>query len=60
MEHRGIRYTVRAGIERDRWTVVIHPGDVESVPKIVTGGRERAEALAYSMIDDWLCRHQWR
>jgi len=41
MEHRGIRYTLRAGIERDHWTVVIHPGDVESVPKIVSGDRER-------------------
>jgi hypothetical protein len=26
MEHRGIRYTLRAGIERNHWTVVIHPG----------------------------------
>jgi hypothetical protein len=60
MEYRGIRYTVRAGIERDHWTVAIHPGDVESVPKIVTGDREQAEARAYSMIDDWLRRHQWR
>jgi hypothetical protein len=60
MEHRGIRYTLRAGIERDHWTVVIHPGDVESIPKIVTGRREQAEALAHSMIDDWLRRHQWR
>jgi len=60
MEHRGIRYTVRAGIERDRWTVAIHPGEVESVPKIVIGRREQAEELAHSMIDDWLRGHQWR
>jgi hypothetical protein len=60
MEHGGISYTVRAGIERNHWIVVIPPGGVESVPKIVTGGREQAEALAHSMIDDWLRRHQWR
>jgi hypothetical protein len=58
MEYRGIRYTIRTGIERDHWTVAIHPGDVESVPKIVNGDREQAETLAHSMIDDWFHRHQ--
>ena len=60
MEYRGIRYTVRAGIEREHFSVAIHPGDVESPGKIVTGNREQAEALAHSMIDNWLDRHQWR
>jgi hypothetical protein len=58
MEYKGIRYTIRAGIERDHWTVAIHPGDVESAPKVVSGGREQAEMLAHSMIDDWFHRHQ--
>jgi hypothetical protein len=31
MEHRGVRYTVRAGIERDSWSVAIYPDGVESV-----------------------------
>ena len=60
MEYRGVRYTIRAGIERDHWSVAIHPGDVESAAKVASGGREQAEALAHSMIDNWLDRHQWR
>jgi len=59
VEYRGIRYTIRARIERDQWSVAIHPGDVESAGKVVTGDREQAEALAHSMIDNWLDRHQW-
>ena len=53
MEYRGIRYTVRAGIERNQWTVSIHPADVESPGRIVTGPRERAELTARVMIDKW-------
>ena len=53
MEYRGIRYTVRAGIERNRWTVSIHPADVEKPRRIVTGPRERAELIARAMIDKW-------
>jgi hypothetical protein len=48
---------------RDRtrhWSVAIHLGNVESAGKVVSGGREQAEALARSMIDNWLDRHQWR
>jgi hypothetical protein len=60
VEYRSIRYTIRAGIERDHWTIAIHPGDVEGLPKIITGDREQAEARAHSMIDEWLRRHQWR
>ena len=53
MEYRGIRYTIRARIERNEWTVSIHPADVESPRRVVTGPRERAELLARSMIDKW-------
>ena len=57
MEYRGIRYTVRARIERNEWTVSIHPADIESPRRLVTGSREDAELLARSMIDKW---HQAR
>ena len=53
MEYRRIRYTVRAGIERNEWTVSIYPADIEGARKVVTGPRERAELLARSMIDRW-------
>jgi hypothetical protein len=36
VEYRGIRYIVRARIEREQWYVAIHPGSVE-----MTGGRIR-------------------
>ena len=52
MEYRDIRYTVRARIQRDEWSVSIHPADIESPRKVVTG-REEAELLARSMIDRW-------
>ena len=29
VEYRGIRYTIRAGIEREQWSVTIHPAGVE-------------------------------
>jgi hypothetical protein len=58
MEYRGIRYTIRARIERDQWTVAIHPGDVEKAGKIIDGDREQAALLAHSMIDKWLDRRQ--
>lgn len=60
MEYRGIRYTVRARVERDQWIVAIHPGDVEMTGKVIAGDREQAELLAHSMINKWLDRHQWR
>jgi hypothetical protein len=53
VEYRGIRYTVRAGIERNQWAVSIHPADIESPGRIITGPRERAELIARRMIDKW-------
>jgi hypothetical protein len=46
VEYRGIRYTVRARGERNEWTVSIHPVDIESPRRVVTGHRARAELLA--------------
>ena len=40
MEYRGIRYTIRAGIERGQWSVVIYPQGVETTGVKVFGTRE--------------------
>ena len=53
VEYRGIRYTVRARIERNAWTVSIHPAGIEGAQRVVTGPRERTDLLARSMIDGW-------
>ena len=53
VEYRGIRYTVRTRIERNEWTVSIHPAGIEGARRLVTGPRVRAELLARSMIDRW-------
>ena len=53
VEYRGIRYTVRARIERNEWAVSIHPAGIEGAQKVVTGPRERTNLLARSMIDRW-------
>jgi hypothetical protein len=60
VEHRGIRYTIRARIEREQWSVAIHPTDVEMKGKVVIGSREKAELQALAMINDWLKKQQWR
>jgi hypothetical protein len=53
MEHQGVRYTVRAGIERNLWSVAIHPDGTESRARLIYGTRENAEYEARSMIDRW-------
>ena|SRR6516164_4028543 len=55
MEHRGVRYAIRMGIERERWRVAIHlPGNVLPEERTVWGTRKDAEVTARSMIDAWL------
>ena len=55
MEHRGVRYTIRIGIERERWRVAIHPlGNVLPEERTVLGTRKDAENTARSLIDAWL------
>ena len=57
MEYRGIRYTIRAGIERGQWFVVIHPDEgVEMAGNKITGTRENAEFYAHRMIERRLKR----
>jgi hypothetical protein len=53
MQYREVRYTVRVRIERNEWTVSIHPAGIEGARRVVTGPRERTDLLARSMIDRW-------
>jgi hypothetical protein len=48
---------IRARIEREQWSVAIHPMGVEMKGRIVFGSREEAELQARAMINDWLKRH---
>jgi hypothetical protein len=57
VEYRGIRYTIRARIEREQWSVAIHPTGVEMKGKVVIGSREKAELQARAMINRWLRKH---
>jgi len=54
MEYRRIRYTIRLGVERGQWFVVIHPDEIESAPIKIFGARQDAEVHARRMIDRWL------
>jgi hypothetical protein len=53
MQHRGVRYTIRLGIEPNVWSIAIHPDGVESTEKRIHGTRKKAEFEAHSMIDGW-------
>ncbi len=54
MEHRGVRYAIRIGIEREQWRVVIHfPGKGLPEERTVFGARDDAEIAARLMINAW-------
>ncbi len=56
-----MRYTIRAGIEPNLWSVSIYPDGVESRANLVYGTREEyAEIEARSMIDRWAQRKPLR
>jgi hypothetical protein len=57
VEYRGIRYTVRAGIERGQWHVAIYPAGVEMKGRVIIGLRKHAELQARAIIRNWLKRH---
>jgi hypothetical protein len=57
VEYSGIRYTLRARIEREHWYVAIYPAGVEMKGRVVIGSREEAESQARVLINDWLKRH---
>jgi hypothetical protein len=56
MEYRDIRYTIRTRIERDQWSVAIHPAGVEMKGRVVIGSRSDAELQARALIDSWLTK----
>jgi hypothetical protein len=60
VRYKGIRYTIRVGIEREQWFVAIHPAGVDMPAKRISGRREHAESLARSMINGWLAQHPTR
>jgi len=53
MEYGGGRFTIRMGIERDKWHIAIHSGG-KPLQVIIFGTREDANLKAHSMIDAWL------
>jgi hypothetical protein len=57
VEYRGIRYIIRARIEREQWYVAIYPTGIEMKGLVVFGSREEAELRARAMINDWLKKH---
>ena len=54
MEYRGIRYTIRAGIERGHWFVVIHPEETEVLATSFSDRAQRQELMRTRMINRWL------
>jgi hypothetical protein len=57
VEYKGLRYTIRTRIERDQWSVAIHPAGLEMKGRVVIGSRSDAELRARAMINDWLKKH---
>jgi hypothetical protein len=51
MQHRGVRYAIRIGIEREQWRVAIYPPGGLPAERTVIGRREDAETEARSMIN---------
>ena len=54
MDYRGVRYTIRAGIEPNLWSISIYPDGIESRANRLYGPRKDAELQAHSMINEWL------
>jgi hypothetical protein len=55
MEHRGVRYAIRIGIEREQWRVAIYIPDKRlPVERTVFGTRKDPKSTSHSMINAWL------
>ena len=50
MRYRGVEYSIRIGITRGEWRVVVQPADHVTIERAVTGSREKAEEAARRMI----------
>jgi hypothetical protein len=57
MEHRGVEYTVRAGLGPNLWVWTIFPETGEPVIGKLGGTRDKASASARQAIDRRLERH---
>ena len=58
MDYRGVRYTIRAGIEPNLWSISIYPDGIESRASRIYGLRKDAEFEAHSKINAWLQRNR--
>jgi hypothetical protein len=58
MDHKGIRYAIRAATGRNQWIVAIYPDGIESGKRRIYGDRQDADLMARSLIDKWLRRHR--
>jgi hypothetical protein len=55
MQHRGVRYAIRIGIQKGGWQVAIYPpGNGLPKERTVVGTHEDAEIMARSTINAWL------
>ena len=50
MRYRGVEYSIRIGITRGEWRVVVQLADRVTVERTVRGSREKAEEAALRMI----------
>jgi hypothetical protein len=59
MEHRGVHYAIRIGIQREEWRVASYPpGNGLPKERTILGTLEDAEITARSMINAWLKRQR--
>ena len=49
MDYRGVRYTIRAGIEPNLWSISIYPDGIESRANRAYGSRKDAEFPPHSI-----------
>ena len=50
MRYRGVEYSIRIGITRGEWRVVVQLADRVTIERTVMGSREKAEEAARKMI----------
>ena len=50
MRYRGVEYSIRIGITRGEWRVVVQPTDHVTIERTITGSREKAEEAARKVI----------
>jgi hypothetical protein len=50
MRYRGVEYSIRVGITRGEWRVVVSLADNVTIERTVMGSRQKAEDVALKMI----------